>query len=152
MFGLFAGLLFRLTHRYKYIQIIGLIIKLVGLGLLVKKDGPRGTARLVMSPLLIGAGGAFSVVASRVASQASVPHQDVALVISVLSLWSKIGTSIGSAVAASVWADMMPGQLRANLPDSVSDAQVAKFFGNIRAIRAYDMNSEIRQGAITAYA
>lgn len=45
----------------------------------------------------------------------------------------------------------MPTNLRNELPASVSDAQVAKFFGNIRAIRAYDYNSDIRQGAIRAY-
>ena len=48
-------------------------------------------------------GGAFSVVGSRVASQASVPHQDLATVIALLSLWTQLGSAIGGAIAAGVW-------------------------------------------------
>lgn len=43
-------------------------------------------------------GGAFSVVGSRVASQASVPHQDMATVIALLALWTSLGGAIGSAI------------------------------------------------------
>lgn len=96
-------------------------------------------------------GGAFSVVGSQVGSQASVPHQDVALVIALLSLWSNIGGSIGSAIAAQVWNSQMPGNLRKFLPASVSDAEVLEFFSSITLIRSYDYDSPIRQGAIKAY-
>lgn len=141
----------RATHRYKALQIFGLAIKIIGMGLLVKRSGPTSTGRLVMSQVLVGAGGAFSVIGTQVASQASVPHNDVAAVISLLSLWSNIGGSIGSAIAVSVWGNMMPKRLRAHLPASVSDEQVATFYGSITSIRAYPYESEIRQGAIAAY-
>jgi hypothetical protein len=79
-----------------------------------------------------GIGGSASVVASQIASQASVPHQDVALVISLLSLWTAIGSGIGSAISAAVWNAKVPGLLRAYLPASVSDEQVATFFSSSR--------------------
>ncbi|KIY43665.1 MFS general substrate transporter [Fistulina hepatica ATCC 64428] len=152
VFGLIAGLIQRWTHRYKALQIFGLCVKIIGIGILLQ--GTRATARIAqmaMSMVLVGAGGAFSVVGSRVASQASVPHQDLALVIALLSLWSKIGASIGSAVAAVIWSAKMPQYLREYLPANVTDAQVETFFGNIRAIREYDIDDPIRQGAIRAY-
>lgn len=71
-----------------------------------------------------------SVVGSQVASQACVPHQDVALVISLLSLWTAIGAAVGSAVAVGVWGHYMPLNLRAFIPQSVSDAQITEFFGD----------------------
>ncbi|KAK7447103.1 hypothetical protein VKT23_014316 [Stygiomarasmius scandens] len=152
IFGICAGLIQRWTHRYKRLQIIGLCIKIIGIGILLNGHGAtEDTGALVMSQILIGMGGAFSVVGSRVASQASVPHQDVAVVISLLSLWSKIGVSIGSALAAVIWSDKMPKNLRTYLPSDVTDAQIKSFFGNIKAIRAYDLDSPIRQGAIVAY-
>lgn len=153
VFGVVAGAIQRLTHRYKYLQICGLVIKILGMGTLIDTNGfcRKNTQALVWQQLLVGIGGSFSVVGSRVASQASVPHQDLAIVISLLSLWSSIGSAVGSAVAAPIWSSKMPAQLRKYLPDSVSDAQVMKFFGNIKAIRQYDYDSEIRQGAITAY-
>jgi hypothetical protein len=118
-------------------------------------DGRRATintAAMVISMVMIGAGGAFSVVGSRVASQAAVPHQDVALAISLLSLWSKIGSAIGSAVVAVIWSSQMPSQLREHLPSSATAAEINKIFSNVRAARdLYAYDSPTRQGIIEAY-
>lgn len=152
IFGPVAGLLQRWTHRYKAIQIVGLCLKIIGMGILLDgHQATNNTAAMVMSMILIGAGGAMSVVGSRVASQASVPHQDVALAISLLSLWSKIGSAIGSAVVAVIWSSQMPQQLREHLPAGTSEATVKKLFNNVKAVRKYDFDSPMRQGAIVAY-
>lgn len=37
------------------------------------------------------------------------------------------------------------------MPNSVSDSQVKKFYGNIKSIRKYPFESEVRQSAIKAY-
>ncbi|KAF6803879.1 siderophore iron transporter [Colletotrichum sojae] len=153
VFGLVAGLIQRWTHRYKLLQIIGLCIKIIGMGIML--DGPRATistAPMVLSLVMIGCGGAFSVVGSRVASQASVPHQDVALAIALLSLWSKIGSSIGSAIVAVIWADKMPKLLRQYLPATATDKDVKSLFNSVRTIRTkYTFDAPMRQGAIEAY-
>ncbi|GKT97081.1 siderophore iron transporter [Colletotrichum tofieldiae] len=153
VFGLVAGLLQRWTHRYKMLQIAGLCIKIIGMGIMI--DGPRATistAPMVLSLVMIGCGGAFSVVGSRVASQASVPHQDVALAIALLSLWSKIGSSIGSAIVAVIWADKMPKLLRQYLPATATDKDVKSLFNSVRTIRTkYTFDDPMRQGAIEAY-
>lgn len=153
IFGPIAGLLQRWTHRYKAIQLFGLCLKVIGMGILLTgKKATNDTGAMVMAMILIGAGGAMSVVGSRVASQASVPHQDVALAISLLSLWSKIGSAIGSAIVAVIWSSQMPNQLREHLPPNATDADVKKLFNNIRAIRTeYPFESPMRQGAIEAY-
>ncbi|KAJ3905942.1 major facilitator superfamily domain-containing protein [Lentinula edodes] len=152
VFGIFAGLFQRWTHRYKTSQIVGLCVKIIGIGILL--NGTRATdntAALILAQIIVGAGGAFSVVGSRVASQASVPHQDVALIISLLSLWSNIGGSIGAAIAAVIWSAKMPMYLREYLPANTTDTQIETFFGNIKTIRAYSFDSPTRQGAIMAY-
>ncbi|UNI17626.1 hypothetical protein JDV02_003956 [Purpureocillium takamizusanense] len=149
VFGVVAGLIQRWTHRYKALQLLGLALKIVGMGIML--DGRRATvdtAPMVISMILVGCGGAFSVVGSRVASQASVPHQDVALAIAMLSLWSKIG----SAIVAVVWSYQMPRQLRAHLPATATEKDVTKIFGNVKAIRTlYPFDSPMRQGCIEAY-
>lgn len=129
-FGVVAGLIMRYTHRYKFLQLTGLSIKIIGYGLLVDKGGVRSLARLTMAQLLTGMGGAFSVVGSQVASQGSVPHQDVALVIALLSLWTNIGASIGSAIASAVWTNAMPTNLRNFVPASVNDTEVMNMFAS----------------------
>ncbi|KAH6695517.1 major facilitator superfamily domain-containing protein [Plectosphaerella plurivora] len=153
VFGLFTGLLQRWTHRYKVIQIVGLCIKVLGMGILL--DGRRAAisdGAIIASMILIGMGGAMSVVGSRVASQACVPHQDVALAISLLSLWSKIGSAIGSAIVAVIWADQMPKQLLAHLPAGATAADAKSIFNDVKSVRTkYAFDSPMRQGTIEAY-
>lgn len=153
IFGVVAGLIQRWTHRYKALQLFGLCLKIIGMGILL--DGRRATistASMVLSMVMVGAGGAFSVVGSRVASQAAVPHQDVALAISLLSLWSKIGSAIGSAIVAVIWTSQMPKQLHQHLPSSATEKDITKIFNNVKAARElYSYDSPMRQGIIEAY-
>lgn len=151
--GPFVGLAQRWTHRYKTIQICGLVLKIIGMGIVI--DGYKATlntAAMVIGTILVGFGGCMSVVGSSVASQASVPHQDVALAISLLSLWSKIGSAIGSAIVAVIWSSQMPKQLRAHLPSTATEADVKKLFGSPNSIRTlYSLDDPMRAGAILAY-
>ncbi|GAA5996014.1 uncharacterized protein JCM10292_004891 [Rhodotorula paludigena] len=150
-FALVAGLLFRITHRYKAWQIFGICIRIIGYGLLVNKNGVHDFGRLVMSQLLGGIGSAFSSIGSQVSVQASVPHQDVALVAALLLLWSSIGASVGDAIAGQWWGQEMPLNLRKYLPSSVNDTEVETFFGDITTIKEYDFGSVVREGATKAY-
>lgn len=151
--GPIVGLLQRWTHRYKAIQITGLCVKIIGMGIML--DGNKATLNtgaMVMAMILVGFGGSMSVVGSRVASQASVPHSDVALAISLLSLWSSIGSAIGSAIVAVIWSNQMPKQLREHLPASATASDIKKLFNSPRSIRKlYKMGDPMRIGAILAY-
>ncbi|KAK7422838.1 hypothetical protein QQX98_001400 [Neonectria punicea] len=151
--GPLVGLAQRWTHRYRAIQIVGLCVKIIGMGVLIDgHQATNNTGALVVSMVLIGFGGSMSVVGSRVASQASVPHQDVALVISLLSLWSRIGSAVGSAVVAVIWSSYMPDELREHLPAPVNETLVQTLFSSVSSIRTlYDFDDPVRQGAIVAY-
>ncbi|KAG9125995.1 hypothetical protein FRC07_005303 [Ceratobasidium sp. 392] len=149
VFGLVGGLILRYTRRYKFLQISGLCIRILGLGLMVAANGAIApTVQLVWTQILIGIGGAFSVVGSRVGSQASVPHEDLASVIALLSLWSSLGTSVGSATATAIWTSNMPDNLVKYLP-GVPAATINKLYGSIKTAR--DAAPEIRAGVIQAY-
>lgn len=149
VFGVVAGAYHRIFHRYKYLQISGLCIKTIAYG--VFSITPANTAVLVIGQIMVGVGGAFSVVSSQVAAQASVPHQDLGTVISLLSLWSSVFASIGSAISAVIWSSKMPQYLREYMPASVNDTQVLTFYSDITTLRLYDMDSPIRQAGISAY-
>ncbi|CAE6524685.1 unnamed protein product [Rhizoctonia solani] len=150
VFALVAGLILRYTGRYKFLQITGLCIRSIGLGLMVASNGAIApTVQLVWTQILIGIGSAFSNVGSRVGSQASVPHEDLASVIALLSLWSSLGASVGSATATAIWTSDMPDNLAKYLP-GVPEATIKKLYGSIRSARA--AAPAIRQGVIKAYA
>lgn len=151
--GPIVGLIQRTTHRYKTMMVFGASARLIAYGILVQPNGDmvQDTARLVVAQLLFCLG-SFNVVGVRVGSQASVPHDDMATIISLLTLWSTLGSSIGSAVASAVWTHEMLPRMRAEMP-GVSEATVAKLYGNIRTLRtSYDFDDPVRQGAIRAYA
>ncbi|QRW00157.1 major facilitator superfamily transporter [Ceratobasidium sp. AG-Ba] len=146
VFGMVGGLILRYTRRYKFLQISGLCIRILGLGLMVAANGAIApTVQLVWTQILIGIGGAFSVVGSRVGSQASVPHEDLASVIALLSLWSSLGTSVGSATATAIWTSNMPDNLAKYLP-GVPAATIKKLYGSIKSAR--DAAPNIRAGVI----
>lgn len=151
--GPIAGILQRLTHRYKTMTILGTLGKVVGYGVLInagRNTMTTSTSRLVASQLITCLG-AFSVVGSRVASQASVPHEDLASVISLLSLLSSLGSAIGVAIAGGIWSGEVLDHLYRELPD-VPAATVKELYGSIRMVRtSYAIEDPIRQGVIRAY-
>lgn len=150
-FGVVAGVIMRVTHRYRDMQIAGLAVKIIGYGIIIRSKGAvPNLASLVMNRILVGTGGALSVVASQVAAQASVAHQDLALSISLLSLWSNMGGAIGAAVASAMWQRDLPGFLAEFLPaDSKNLAPT--LFGSFAAIKEYPELSPIRQAGIKSY-
>ncbi|KAK7676050.1 hypothetical protein QCA50_020997 [Cerrena zonata] len=97
--------------------IFGLSVKIIGMGLFVMLTTQGiNNGVLISSTILDSIGSAFSVIATQVAAQAAVPHQDLATTISLLSLYSSIGAAIGSAIAAPIWSSKLPKYLVLNMP------------------------------------
>ncbi|KEP49972.1 putative siderophore iron transporter [Rhizoctonia solani 123E] len=151
VFNLLGGLILKYTHRYKYLQVCGLGIRVIGIGLLISphaNGAVASTVQLVWSQILIGIGGAFSVVGSRVGAQASVPHEDLASLTALLSVWTSLGGSVGSATATAIWTSNMPSNLDKYLPD-VPQATINKLYGSIKSAR--NASPTVRKGVIEAY-
>ena len=87
----------------------------------------------------------------QVAAQAAVSRQDLTLSMALLSLWSSVGGSISSSIAALLWAEWVPHNLRTYMPASVNDTYVAELYADITLLRAYSYDDPVRQGAIEAY-
>ncbi|KAJ7032462.1 hypothetical protein C8F04DRAFT_1221920 [Mycena alexandri] len=148
VFAVLAGLIQRVTHRYKYLQLSGLCIRLIGQGLtLLAAHGNKTDAVLVMSQILTSLGAAFSIIGSAVALQASVPHQDLALVISLLALWDYLSSAMGNAISAAIWTVKLPQNLDKYLGDALNSTEIAEIYGSIIVARL----AEPRDLVIKAY-
>ncbi|WVQ84554.1 hypothetical protein IAT38_006708 [Cryptococcus sp. DSM 104549] len=150
--GPIVGLIQRRTHRYKTLMVFGNSCRLIAYGILVVAGSntmTQDTARLTVAQLMFCLS-SFSVVGVRVGSQASVPHEDMASVIAIISLWSTLGSSIGGAIAAAIWTDMMPSELARQLP-TLPAATITKLYGSITVITKYAYDDPVRQGCIRAY-
>ncbi|KAF8671463.1 Major Facilitator Superfamily [Rhizoctonia solani] len=157
VFGIIAGAIMRTTHRYKWMLVTGLFIRLFGVGLMIHSRGAKGnTGELVMTQVIQGLGGGFAAVASQVSAQASVPHSEVAIVTAMVLLVTEIGGAIGTAMGGST--SLFPGiiaidrtrSLEIHLPD-VNSTVRAELFSSITTIASYPPGDPIREGVIQAY-
>ncbi|WVQ89262.1 hypothetical protein IAS59_003015 [Cryptococcus gattii] len=136
LFSVLAGLVQRYTHKFN------------GMGLnYLSVNGNMSDGVIVMSRVLISIGGGISVTSSQVACQGSVAHQDMALAMAILALWTSIGGSIGSAISASVWNRRVPEALTKYLGSTHNATEIAEIFGSIVIART----TEPRDLVITAY-
>lgn len=150
-FGVIAGVHLRLVQRYKYLSTMGICFRLVAYCLPLRLKGHLAdTASFVMCQILVGVGSAYNTIGTTVSAQASVPHQDMSLVMALLLLWSTIGSAIGYSISAPIWTSNMPGLMRRFIPASVSDDEVFAYYTDMSSIRALPFDSEVRQGTIEA--
>jgi hypothetical protein len=103
-------------------------------------------AVLVCSQVFTGIGGAIIITASYVAVQASVPHQDMAIAVAVLNLWSSIGSSISIAISATVWNREVPANLEKYVGHIYNATERAELFGSHLLARQAEPRDLIKQG------
>jgi hypothetical protein len=145
-FAVFAGLAQRYTHSYKIIQLTGLSIRVIGEGInFLAVNGNQSDATLIMSRILCSLGGAISVISTQVASQGSVAHADMALAMSVLSLWTSLGGSIASAISGAVWNKQVPIHLEKYVGQYYNATERAEIFGSILVARAAEPHNLINK-------
>lgn len=156
LLGPFVGLIQRSTHRYKTMMIFGAASRMLGYGLLVNGSDSsmtQDTGRLIAAQLIFCLG-SFNIVGARVGTQAAVPHEDMATVISLLALWSTLGSSVGSAISSAIWTNEMRSRMYEEMiPAGADPKTIDKLYGSIKKLRtSYEFNDPIRQAAIRAYA
>ncbi|KZT57201.1 MFS general substrate transporter [Calocera cornea HHB12733] len=105
----FLAILFQ--FRYKWTLTGALCVRLLGVGLMFYAREHNGTAALVLTQVIQGAGGGIAAIASQVGSQGAVPHQDVAVATAVVLLSAELGGVVGTAVAGAIWRSALPGHL-----------------------------------------
>lgn len=151
-FGVVAGATCRITHRYKYMQSFGILVRVISYCLPLRAQGTlANTASFVMSQVLMGFGSAYSTIGTQISSQASVPHQDLSLVMSLVLLWSTVGSSIGYAISSVIWTSKLPQYFREFIPSSYTDEEVYSFYTDMDLLRAMPFDSDARQGATKAF-
>lgn len=121
-----------------------------GLGLVYHATSQPTDAVLVISQVLVGAGGAVSIISSYIGVQGSVPHQDMAIATAVLNLISSIGSSITVAVSSSVWNEQVPRNLETYLGATHNATQRAEIFGSIYVARLAEPRALVKQGRFRA--
>ncbi|GAA5902498.1 hypothetical protein JCM6882_002768 [Rhodosporidiobolus microsporus] len=140
-------------RRTKWLLFFGLLVRLLGVGLMIKSRGAHGsTGLLVMTQVLQGLGGGVASASSQLLAQASVPHQDVATVTALVLIFAEIGNAVGTAIAAAIWRDYMPSQLTEHLTGILNETEISAVYGNILTAAGYRAtNPAAYEGIIQSY-
>ncbi|KAK0230661.1 drug:h+ antiporter [Armillaria fumosa] len=150
-FGILCGLAMRFLHRYKLLLVVGLAIRLLGVGLMIHSRGANGSdVEIVWTQIIQSMGGGMSAITIQTAAQASVSHKDVATATAMVLLLTEIGGAIGNSVAGAIWTNLMPGKLLKYLPNISQDERDA-LYSSITTVTTYARGTEIREGVISAY-
>ncbi|GAA5949502.1 hypothetical protein JCM21900_000241 [Sporobolomyces salmonicolor] len=91
-----AGFFQLYFYRTKWLLVCGLLVRLLGIGLVIKPSGAHGsTVFIVITQVLQGMGGDIASASSQLLAQ------DVAIVTAFVLLLAEIGNAIGIAIATS---------------------------------------------------
>lgn len=152
-FGLVSGATYRIVQRYKWLNTMGIIIRMIAYILPIRSKGTMAnTASFVMCQILVGVGSAYNTVGTIIASQASVPHQDMSSVMALLLLWSTVGSAIGYTISGSIWTSRMYNYLREYISQTVADDEVYNYYTDLTTLFDLEWDNPTRQGAVKALA
>ncbi|KAK3848448.1 MAG: major facilitator superfamily domain-containing protein [Linnemannia gamsii] len=121
---------FKSTRRFIW---IGLIIQTIGTILMIPARLPGSSdAFVVASQAIVGLGDGMTSLASIVSITGSVHRRDYAMAIGVNLMMTSILSSIASAVAGSVWTQVLPQRLRHHI---VGDYNEFKIMGDVEYVK-----------------
>ncbi|KAJ7510037.1 major facilitator superfamily domain-containing protein [Mycena galericulata] len=142
--GILTGIHMHVFQRYK-------VTSILSVALMLRSRGADGsTFELLMTQVLQGIGGGIAALSIQVSAQASVPHQDVAMVTAVVLLITEIGAAGGGAIAGAIWSSQMPSKLALHLP-FLSPSEREVLFGSITEAAGRPRGDPVREGVISAY-
>ena len=152
VFGIAVGYLAYLTKRYKPFMVFGAIIRMLGIGLMVRYRTPDSTtAQVVIPQILQGLGGGFLGILLQVTAQVNVPHQDVAMVTAFVLLLTEIGGAVGSAVWGAIQNEVLTDRLAVYLPQLDATALSTIVNSPFSISTTYAMGTPERDAIIAAW-
>lgn len=142
--AIITGLVVVFLRRFKWILVSGSCVRLLGTGLMIRyRRGGTTVAQAVWPQILQGLGGGIQGVLLETASQISVRHQDVSMVLAAVLMIFELGGSIGSAIYSAILNDQFPVMLQKYMP-----ADEAK---NYTYVLWYKTSGKVRESIIHAY-
>ncbi|KAL4894902.1 putative transporter [Aspergillus ambiguus] len=130
--GMATGLLMYRTRSYKWIGVVGAVIRLVGYGVMVRlRTNESSVAELFIVQLVQGMGSGIIETIVIVAAQISVSHAELAQVTSLIMLGSFLGNGIGSAIAGGIYTGELRDRLRFHMGPHTDNVLVESLFNSI---------------------
>lgn len=146
-----VGYLVRYTNHFKWLLFIAVPLYIFALGLMIHFRQPNQyIGYIVMCEIFISIGGSIITLIVQLAVLASVDHQHVAAVLSLLYISGGIGGAIGNTVSGTIWTNTFEKGLVRYLPEP-AQTNLTTIYASLPAQLAYPVNSPERIGIQKAY-
>ncbi|GAA5835089.1 hypothetical protein JCM11251_000161 [Rhodosporidiobolus azoricus] len=149
--AIMAGSLAKISNRYKWIGIVGILVHAGGVWLMMRTRNLNGsTFELVLSQIIGGIGGGFTTISVQIGCQGVVSHQDLAIATAIFLTITSIGGAVGGSIAGAVWSSILPNALAKHLPSS-EHHHIPDIVASLPYALSFPMGSDNRLAINTAY-
>ncbi|OAA64579.1 Major facilitator superfamily domain, general substrate transporter [Niveomyces insectorum RCEF 264] len=130
--SILSGLVMVRLRRYKYLSIVGAVIRTVGYGVMLRLRGAENSAAEVFVVQAIqGIGSGIMQTTLLVPAQISVPHAQMAQITALVVSLSSVGGSVGACIAGGIYTNTFKPALRRYLGSRGSAELVDALFNSI---------------------
>lgn len=149
--GLVTGFLMYRSKRYKWLTVIGVAVRLVGYGLMMRLRGANNSiAEIFIVQAIQGAGSGMVGTVVIVVAQIVVPRAALAQATALVLLFIYMGNSLGSAIAGTIYTSMFRNRLRAWLGPGIPQSAIDSVYDTITKV-APDPGTPERNAVNHAY-
>lgn len=151
--GVIFGLWVRQTRHFKYTALcFGLPLMFLGAGLMIHfRSAEQSIGYLIMCQIFIAFSGGTLVISQQMAVMAAADRDGVPMLLSILSLFSNIGGSIGYSVTGAIYANTFPQALHRYLPEDAKANYTDIYVGGYTLQQSYPVGSDVRTAIDSAW-
>ncbi|KAJ5732735.1 siderochrome-iron transporter [Penicillium malachiteum] len=132
LMGIIAGVCMMWTKRYKWLVIIGAVLRLIGYGIMIRLRGASNSLfELFFVQILQGIGSGIMQTNLLVPAQISVPHAQMPQITALVICFSFLGSSVGACIAGGIYTNTIKEALRNHLGDQASSALINELANSI---------------------
>ncbi|OHW99470.1 siderochrome-iron transporter [Colletotrichum incanum] len=130
--GIIAGLAMAYTRRYKWLLVLGAVIRFIGYVVMLRLRGAdNSVAELFFVQVIQGMGSGFMQLSVLVPAQVVVPHREMPQITALVICFSVIGGSIGGCIAGAIYTNTFKPALYRYLGASASSQLIDSLFDSI---------------------
>jgi MFS family permease len=141
------------TKHFKYLCLFfGLPLMILGSGLMIYFRGSEhGIGYVVMCQIFIAFAGGTLVIGEDMAVMAGGDREGIPMALSLISLFSSVGSSIGYAVCAAIVNNVWLPAIRSRLPSDMKSQAEAIYLGGVTTQQGFPLGSPEREAAAYAW-
>ncbi|KAJ5768905.1 siderochrome-iron transporter [Penicillium odoratum] len=130
--GIIAGILMMWTRRYKWLVVVGAIIRLIGYGIMIRLRGATNSIfELFFVQIIQGIGSGIMQTNLLVPAQISVPHAQMPQMTALVVCFSFLGSSVGACIAGGIYTNTIGEALNNHLGNGATVALISSLSNSI---------------------